>query len=396
VKLMQTNIGGGQNNNKFYIIQVLQEVNTGKFFAWNRWGRLGEDGQNKLEPCASEAAAVASFGKKFKDKTKNPWITGAPASSFVKHEGKYQLVEVEEGDGGGDAALGKLSADQIGKGLAVLEQIKAALNGGGGNVHQLSSQFYSLIPTTSGRVAPPPIADVGMLSEKEHQLDFWLRMGFEDMQVVVLDNPLEKMYEIDVPATLQAAAGSVSDKGSITQSVARGGELAKAQAGKPTKKMSAELYASIVLYTGNSIYRALNTALREKHAQVPRYLSYLRLFFEAMAAMPKRPTTLWRGIAADLYDSYEEGKTITWWSVSSCTSDEGVARGFMQQLGGSASLITLRCKTAMDITPLSLYQNEKESLLAPGTMLKVISRKRVGKIAEIVVEEVGSALDKEN
>ena len=51
------------------------------------------------------------------------------------------------------------------------------------------------------------------------------------------------------------------------------------------------------------------------------------------------------------------------------------------------------CRSAMDITPLSLYKNEKESLLAPGTKLKVISRKRVGSIAEIVVEEVGSALD---
>lgn len=51
------------------------------------------------------------------------------------------------------------------------------------------------------------------------------------------------------------------------------------------------------------------------------------------------------------------------------------------------------CRSAMDITPLSLYQNEKESLLAPGTKLKVISRKRVGSITEIVVEEVGSALD---
>ena len=52
VKLMQTNIGGGRNNNKFYIIQVL--VSGGKYFSWNRWGRLGEEGQNKLEACASE------------------------------------------------------------------------------------------------------------------------------------------------------------------------------------------------------------------------------------------------------------------------------------------------------------------------------------------------------
>ena len=81
---------------------------------------------------------------------------------------------------------------------------------------------------------------------------------------------------------------SVSDKFAITSSQARGTELAKAQAGKPTKKMSSELYGSIVLYTGNSIYRALNLALREKHAQVPRYLPYLRMLFEAMAATKSR------------------------------------------------------------------------------------------------------------
>lgn len=391
VKLMQTNIGSGRNNNKFYIIQVL--VSEGKYFSWNRWGRLGEEGQNKLEACAGEEEAIKCFSKKFKDKTKNTWVTGAPASAFVKHDGKYQLVEVEDDAGGGDASLGKLSAEQIGKGQAVLEQIKAALDGGGGDIAELSSQFYSLIPTQSGRAAPPPIGDMGMLSEKEHQLDFWLRMGFEDMEVTLLDNPLERLRELPLPPTLQAAAEGVCDKASIAHSRARGKELEKAQAGAPAKRMGAELYAAVVLYTGNAIYRALNLALREKHAQVPRYLGYLRLLFEAMGSMPRAEGLLWRGVAADLYDTYEEGKVVTWWSVSSCTSDERVARNFMAQLGGKASLITLRCRSAMDITPLSLYQNEKESLLAPGTKLKVVSRKRVGSIAEIAVEEVGSALD---
>ena len=41
----------------------------------------------------------------------------------------------------------------------------------------------------------------------------------------------------------------------------------------------------------------------------------------------------------------------------------------------------------------SSRQNEKESLLAPGTQLKVLSRKKKGKVNEIHVEEVGSALD---
>ena len=63
------------------------------------------------------------------------------------------------------------------------------------------------------------------------------------------------------------------------------------------------------------------------------------------------------------------------------------------QLGGGASLLTVEAHSAMDITPLSIYANEKESLLAPGTQLKVSSRKRNGKVAEIRLVEVGSALD---
>ena len=65
----------------------------------------------------------------------------------------------------------------------------------------------------------------------------------------------------------------------------------------------------------------------------------------------------------------------------------------MKQLGGGATLITLDVQTAMDIMPLSEYPHEKESLLAPGTQLKVVGRKRVGKVTEIRMVEVGSALD---
>ena len=183
-------------------------------------------------------------------------------------------------------------------------------------------------------------------------------MGFEETSSTTVDNPLEKMMELAVPPTLLAAAGSVSDKFAITSSQARGTELAKAQAGKPIKKMSSELYGSIVLYTGNSIYRALNEALRIKHQNVPRYLPYVKLFFAAAECMPKTPARLWRGIAADLYDEYEPGKVITWWTVSSTTASEMVARGFMSQLGGKATLLTLDTTSAMNIEPLSIYPHE--------------------------------------
>merc|ERR1711924_189764 len=149
----------------------------------------------------------------------------------------------------------------------------------------------------------------------------------------------------------------------------------------------------VLLYTGNSIYRALNQALRVDHKNVKKYFSYLRLLFEALNSMKKQAGTLWRGIAVDLFDEYEVGKVITWWTVSSCTSDEKVARGFAGMCGGGATLLTLKVKKAIDISPLSFYAHEKESLLAPGTQLKVLKRVRKGNISEIEVEEVGSVLD---
>ena len=90
--------------------------------------------------------------------------------------------------------------------------------------------------------------------------------------------------------------------------------------------------------------------------------------------------------------SYEPGKVITWWSVSSTTSDEQVARNFMAGCGGACTLLTIECETAMDVSALSFYSHEKESLLAPGTQLEILKRTRKGKVTEIHAREVGQAI----
>ena len=67
------------------------------FVSWNRWGRVGEVGMNNgLEFFSSAEAAIKSFEKKFKDKTKNDWKS---RENFVPHAGKYTLIEM---DAGGD------------------------------------------------------------------------------------------------------------------------------------------------------------------------------------------------------------------------------------------------------------------------------------------------------
>lgn len=95
--LNQTNLS--TNNNKFYIIQVLESDDNKEFFSWNRWGRLGDIGQNSLVKCADKAAAIKAFAKKFNDKTGNNWATCATDSTkFVKRDGLYQLMQIDLGN----------------------------------------------------------------------------------------------------------------------------------------------------------------------------------------------------------------------------------------------------------------------------------------------------------
>jgi len=108
-----------------------------------------------------------------------------------------------------------------------------------------------------------------------------------------------------------------------------------------------------------------------------------------MDAMESKATTLYRGIAVDLYDEYEPEKVITWWSVSSCAASKSVAQNFMNQLGGSAAtFLTLKTKKACDVSSLSFYPHEAENLVRPGTRLRILKRNRKGKVVEIEVEEV--------
>ncbi|XP_060691757.1 protein mono-ADP-ribosyltransferase PARP3 [Hemiscyllium ocellatum] len=215
--LNQTNIGN--NNNKFYIIQLI-ELN-GSYYCWNRWGRVGEVGQSKLGSPVALNVAVKDFEKKFKDKTKNDW---ANKDSFVAHPGKYTMIEVQQGyeeativkndtvDGGTivnkkvkhctldkptqelvtllfshdmfkeqmqtmnldvkKMPLGKLSKQQIAKGFDALDEIEAALKPSPNRkqLEELSSKFYTIIPHYFGRNRPPVIDTSEVIQAKRDML----------------------------------------------------------------------------------------------------------------------------------------------------------------------------------------------------------------------------------
>lgn len=239
-------------------------------------------------------------------KTKNAW--GAP---FERHEGKYQLVETEGASDDSDAALGRLSEAQIHKGQAVLAQLRSALGKKKPNaveLGQLSNEYYSLIPTMAGRQRPPPLDNEVILTEKEGLLEFWLRMGFDDLGKEMTGSPIDGVMDLPLPKSLAAAASAISNKNAISSSITRGATLAKAKAGSPVRSMGVQLYGAILLYTGNSIYAEINRCLREDWTKVRKYWNYLRLYLEAMECLPKMHVKLWRGIAVDLFDEYEPGK----------------------------------------------------------------------------------------
>lgn len=65
--LNQSNLGA--NNNKFYIIQILQNEANSNLFVWNRWGRVGVPGQNALLGPMPKDSAIREYAAKHHDKT---------------------------------------------------------------------------------------------------------------------------------------------------------------------------------------------------------------------------------------------------------------------------------------------------------------------------------------
>jgi len=219
--LNQTNIAN--NNNKFYVIQLLEQDGGGSYSVWNRWGRVGEIGQNMLKSCGSDLKkAKQDFMKKYKDKTANSW---QDRKSFKPKTGKYTLIEIDYGaeaeveekkekepadspkkdkkDLPGSTLdakvqdvvklifdikmmehvmvemefdikkmpLGKLTKKQIKEGYEVLKQIEEILKVGGksrGEISTLSSEFYTKIPHDFGRRIPPLINDLEALKKKKN------------------------------------------------------------------------------------------------------------------------------------------------------------------------------------------------------------------------------------
>ncbi|XP_062916245.1 poly [ADP-ribose] polymerase 2 isoform X1 [Mobula hypostoma] len=246
--LNQTNLQF--NNNKFYIIQLLQDDDSRRFNVWMRWGRVGKVGQNKLIPCGADLQKAKDiFEKKFSDKTKNEWSQRA---NFEKVAGKYDMLtldysgnsveqnaqEGKEPEAGAKvpqveskldhrlqelmklicdikameemvlqmkydtrkAPLGKLTTEQIKAGYCSLRKIEDCLNRNvtGKALLEACNEFYTRIPHDFGLKTPPLIRTRKELQEKisllEALSDIEVAIGVVKKDQNSTENPLDRHY----------------------------------------------------------------------------------------------------------------------------------------------------------------------------------------------------------
>uniref|UniRef100_A0A668ATM8 Poly [ADP-ribose] polymerase n=1 Tax=Myripristis murdjan TaxID=586833 RepID=A0A668ATM8_9TELE len=243
VMLNQTNLQF--NNNKYYLIQLLEDDNSKAYSVWMRWGRVGKVGQNSLTGCGGDLLKAKDvFKKKFLDKTKNEWEQRA---NFEKVAGKYDMVLMDYSANGKEesqtvvdavpkkkpskldmkvqsllelicdlkameecvlemkfdtrkAPLGKLTSEQIRAGYMALQRIEACLKKKGSNRELLDAcnQFYTRIPHDFGLKTPPIIRTEDELKEKIALLE-----ALSDIQIAVKmaqsredsdEHPLDRQY----------------------------------------------------------------------------------------------------------------------------------------------------------------------------------------------------------
>lgn len=106
--LNQTNIGN--NNNKYYVIQLLESDCGRTYIVYTRWGRVGQKGQTNLSPFTSCDAAIKAFEAKFFDKTKNHWSN---RKDFVCYSRCYTLLEMDYGENEEESAVKEKSVPSL-------------------------------------------------------------------------------------------------------------------------------------------------------------------------------------------------------------------------------------------------------------------------------------------
>ncbi|CAM4756323.1 unnamed protein product [Rotaria magnacalcarata] len=133
--------------------------------------------------------------------------------------------------------------------------------------------------------------------------------------------------------------------------------------------------AALFLYTmeagDHSFYRLLNQVLRkENRNEVIPWFSYLKLFDTALRKLPKVKGNIWRAVAGNVTSGYTVNKTVTWWTVSSCSTSADVVKAFLKP-DQEATLFMIEAVAGRNLAGYTMYPDEHEVILEFGTQLLV-------------------------
>ncbi|MFE2142252.1 ADP-ribosyltransferase domain-containing protein [Streptomyces sp. NPDC059456] len=282
---------------------------------------------------------------------------------------KYPDVEVRHIDHANPAAQGDIFCE--GDHFALVNEALASLGAEG--IDWLPSTGWNEQAAQAGGPGGDVAARMGafIASTMElHQL-YLERLGSVKDEGLVLP-PITGVFDTPLMDFQDAAAPVAAVLSGLGGHIERSREFGKRRADETAGRLSADAIAALYLYTCESaFYREINAVLRSPdRTKVAPYLPYLRLLFSAVSALPAQTRPLWRGVSLDLRAQYPLGRTVTWWGVSSCTSELNVARSFLGSRG-KRTLFEVTPARAVGIRRFSAFTGEEEYILAPGTQLKV-------------------------
>jgi serine/threonine protein kinase len=128
------------------------------------------------------------------------------------------------------------------------------------------------------------------------------------------------------------------------------------------------------------LYAEYNRAFYLRDAEaVERWYNFSHFFLSGLAKIPGQECVVYRGLDKPLThisSHYIPGAHVCWNSLSSTTTDrEGTMRSFGNAASGSiaGTFVEIRALNAKNINVLSLVPSEKELVLLPNSVFRVIS-----------------------
>ncbi|KAG8746593.1 hypothetical protein FRC10_004445 [Ceratobasidium sp. 414] len=101
--LNQTNLDGNNNNNKFYVLQLLHPQNdSANCLLFTRWGRVGETGASQKKGPFPAKQAIAEFKKQFKSKAAANWENRKTMVPKKERDFEAEVGSDDENQGGSD------------------------------------------------------------------------------------------------------------------------------------------------------------------------------------------------------------------------------------------------------------------------------------------------------